>query len=967
MFRKKKNANGEPKKKKSLGRRILKWTGISFLILLLLAIILPFIFQKKIFEYVKKEINKNLNAKFECVDYSMTLISTFPNFTLELKDVSLSGIKEFEGVDLFKAESVLVTVNIKSVLFGDKIEIEKIGLVGADIHALVLENGKANWDIAKTDADKTPEEKADTTSSFALSLKKYYIENTNVVFDDRSGGMYARIANLNHEGTGDFTADQTLLETTTKADTINFVYGGIPYMKNVKADILLNLDMDMKNSKYAFKQNEIKLNDFALAFDGWLAMAQDMDMDIKFKSNENSFKNLLSLVPAAYTKDFAQVKVNGNTKFGGFVKGKMSDKSMPAFNVDLDVNNGSFHYPGLPKSATGIFIKANAKANGNPSMDDLVIDAPKIVMNLGGNPLNAFFNLVNPMTDPGIKLGLTTKINLATLKDVLPLGEGESYSGIIDGDVAVSGRMSALEREDYENFKAEGDVVAQNIVYASKDMGYDTKLNTAQIKFSPKTMDLTAFDAQVGKTSVKANGKLENYLAYALKGETIKGNLDVQSPLVDLKEMMGPASSTPAATTTAAAPANAAATNAAGESYVIDVPANIDFILTTSLGKVIYPGMAANSPDLVMENINGAITVKDKTLGFNNLKMNTLGGDVKLGGSYSSANITEPEIKFNYDIQNLDIKQTAQTFNSVEKIAPIASKCTGRFNSVFDFNSKLDQQLSPKLNTLTGSGYVASKDIFIEGFEPLNKLAQELKIQKLAKQNIKDIKVNFEFLDGKVYVKPYDVKVGNYKTTISGNTAFTSEIDYDIAMAVPRSEFGGQANAILEGLVDKAKKSGADVKLGDMVNLKIKMTGTVQKPQLKTNLKEQLNDVKEDIKDQVKEKVEEKVQEVKDDAKAKAKAEADKLIADAQIQADRLKAEAKKLADKERELAKQAGDRLLEEAGANPLKKGVAKKAAEKLNKEGEEKATKLENEANAKADKIMSDARAKADKINGL
>ena len=73
--------------------------------------------------------------------------------------------------------------------------------------------------------------------------------------------------------------------------------------------------------------------------------------------------------------------------------------------------------------------------------------------------------------------------------------------------------------------------------------------------------------------------------------------------------------------------------------------------------------------------------------------MNTLGGDVMLGGSYSTVNVAEPEVKFNYNIQNLDIKQTSQTFNAVEKMAPIASKCTGKFSSVMTFNSKLDKQM----------------------------------------------------------------------------------------------------------------------------------------------------------------------------------------------------------------------------------------------------------------------------------
>jgi hypothetical protein len=55
---------------------------------------------------------------------------------------------------------------------------------------------------------------------------------------------------------GDFTQDLFTLNTTTHADTANVVFDGIKYLKNVKADIKADLDMDMPNMKFTFKENE---------------------------------------------------------------------------------------------------------------------------------------------------------------------------------------------------------------------------------------------------------------------------------------------------------------------------------------------------------------------------------------------------------------------------------------------------------------------------------------------------------------------------------------------------------------------------------------------------------------------------------------------------------------------------------------------------------------------------------------
>ncbi|MFI5204082.1 MAG: AsmA-like C-terminal region-containing protein [Flavobacteriales bacterium] len=962
MFRKKRNSDGTPKKKKSLFRRILKWTGISFLILLIGLIVTPFIFEKQIFEYVKSEINRNLNAKFDCNDYSLTIFSSFPNLTLELKEVDLKGIEEFKDIHLVKAKSILVTLDIWSVMFGDKMKIKRVGFSDGAFHALALDSGKVNWDIAKPSPEPDPET-GSTESNFALKLSKYYIENMDVIYDDRPGSMYVEIKDLDHEGKGDFTSDKMLLETVTKAKKITYSMGGVPFIKEAKGDIKFDIDIDMSNPatmKMAFKQNKVVLNELALSFDGWMNMdtTGNMELDIKWNTKETKFKNLFSMVPAVYTSDFSSIKINGDMAFNGFVKGKMNEKSMPAFEVKMKVNNGSFQYPGLPKSATAIFVDATVNAKGDPTMDDMVIDIPKISMSLGGNALSAFFHMTNPMTDPGLNAGMKTKLLLATLKDVVPVAEGEDYSGSIDVDAAIKGRMSSLEKGDYENFTATGNIILDKVGYKTPDG--ETMVDKGIFALTPAFVDMPQLDARFDKTELHSKGKLENYLAYLFKDGVIKGNLDLASPYINLGDFMS-SGETAATTETKAATPAAEDPNA---NYVVEVPGNVDFTLASNITKLVYPG-SAGTPDLEMDNVSGQVVIRDKKLSLAGLKMNTLGGSVVLNGSYETVNPAEPKVDMKYTIKDLDIKKTSETFVFVQKMAPIASKCTGRFSSTFDMQSALTTKMEPKYPTMTGDGSVAARNIFIDGFEPLNKLAQELKIQKLAKQNVEDVAFDFYFKDGKVFVKEHKVKLGKYDTKISGNTAFTSEIDYDMVMNVPRSDFGSGANNALNSLVAQASKKGVDVKLGETVDLKIKMTGTVKDPKVKTDLKEVADQAKADVKEDIKETVKEKVEEVKEDLKGKAKAEAEKILKDAQEKADKVKAEGKKAADKERALANEAADKVVKEAeGKNIIAKKAAEKSAEKIRKEGEEKAKKIENEANAKADAIMVEAREKASKI---
>src|SRR5437764_12168414 len=114
--------NGKPKK--SLFKRILKWTGITFLVLLILIIIAPFIFKDKIVATVKEETNKNLNAKVDFGDFDLSFIRSFPNASLKIANLSIIGVDDFAGDTLIYAKSTSLTIDIMSVIGADQVKLK---------------------------------------------------------------------------------------------------------------------------------------------------------------------------------------------------------------------------------------------------------------------------------------------------------------------------------------------------------------------------------------------------------------------------------------------------------------------------------------------------------------------------------------------------------------------------------------------------------------------------------------------------------------------------------------------------------------------------------------------------------------------------------------------------------------------------------------------------------------------------
>ena len=114
-------------------KRILATVGILIGLLLLAVILIPILFKDKIEAAVKDEVNKNINATVNWGEWDITLLRNFPNLTVDIADVKVSNLAPFEGIDLAKIGSLTATIDVMS-LFGDRIEIKRIGLVLSLIH-----------------------------------------------------------------------------------------------------------------------------------------------------------------------------------------------------------------------------------------------------------------------------------------------------------------------------------------------------------------------------------------------------------------------------------------------------------------------------------------------------------------------------------------------------------------------------------------------------------------------------------------------------------------------------------------------------------------------------------------------------------------------------------------------------------------------------------------------------------------
>lgn len=891
-------------------KKILKWTGLSLVVFILLLVAAPFIFKDKIVSKVKEEANKNINAKIDFGEFDLSLIRSFPKFSLRIENLSIINFAPFNGDTLIYAKQLDVTVDIMSIISGGEMNIRSVSLVDPVMNFLVKKDGKANWDIAKSEPGAAASSEA---SDFKAKLKYYSIENGRIVYHDESLDFYLGLNGLDHGGNGDFTQDIFDLTTHTEVASTRMIYENIPYISEAKAVIDAKLNMDMKNFKFTFINNKINLNALELGVNGWVAMPDtNIDMELDFNAAKSEFKNFISMIPALYNDQFKDLKSSGTMALSGFIKGRYNAVSMPGFGLTLKIDNGMFQYPSLPSAVSNVFVDLNIK-NPDGVPDHTVIDLKKMHVEMAGVPVDAKLLLKTPVSDPDLDASVKGKIDLTTIQKFVPLDAGTKLSGMIDANLTAKGRMSAIEKQNYDQFNVSGSLVIKGLEYSSNDMKQPFSLSMMDMSFNPRNVSLNAFQAKSGKSDFQAKGSLENFIAYALKGETLIGNLSLQSTKIDLNEWMSAEpSSGPADTATAS---------------VIEVPGNINFSLIASIGTLVYD-------NLNIFNVKGGLQIKDQSINMQNIFMQLMDGSMNMSGKYSSKDLKKPLFSLDLSIRDFDIKKTVSSFPSVAEMAPIAKSCSGKFSVSMMVNGDLDETMSPVLATLNGGGKLNTSTINVQNFPAFNKVADVLKMPSWKSLDIPSVNPSFKIVNGRVYVEPTEVKINGMKGTVAGSNGFDQSIDYTMAMNIPRALFGGAANSVLTNLVSQANSKGANVSIGDNVPVNLLIGGTVTDPKVSTDLAKQGANAMEDLKVKAKEEFNAR----KEEAEARAREEAEKLKSEAAskvneekakaaAEAERIKketeAKAKAKADSLKKAAEDEAKKKAKDAlkGINPLKK----------------------------------------------
>jgi hypothetical protein len=922
-------------------RKLLIGAGALFALLVVALLLIPFFFGDRVAGRLKAAIDDSVNARVEWGGVGLSVVRNFPHATLTLDRLSIVGRAPFDHDTLLSLPQARLVLDVGSVIgylrSGRPIVVRAVSLQAPAVKLRVLADGTTNWDIARKKSGAT----SDTARSVAVTLRDLRISDGRVTLDDQHSHLAAAIVGLEETLRGDFSQSRFVLTTQTRADSVSLRFAGIPYLARVGVGLDAKVDADMRAHRFTVTGASLRLNQLALAFAGAVALdTPNVVLNLTFSTPSTAFRDILSMVPAIYAREFAQLQTSGTMSASGSVRGAYGPHAFPALTLHAQVDRGAFRYPSLPLAASDISMDL-AIDNPGGTLDNTVVNLKRFHAVLGGRPLDARLVMRTPVSDPDVDLRLAGTLNLADVARTVKLEGVSQLTGMVAADVLIRARMSDVDARRLDKITAAGSATASRVALAAGSPARAIAIDTAALQFTPKTAELTSFAARIGNSDVRATGSLDNLLGFLLRNDDLRGSATVNSTHFDLDEWKSKEKTT----------------------AVIPVPAHVDFSLNASATRVTY-GV------LTFANVHGLLHVKDQRVTIEGMQLETLHGTVVANGVYETTVANRPTFDVDLRLAAVDIPSAFAALTTVQAIAPIARWAQGGVSGTVGLKGPLGSDMAPILTALTGKGAIETDRLVMSGAPVLEKLADALKLDQLRQPSLSGVKAFYDLADGRLHLKPFVVKVNGIDMTVDGSNGFDQSLAYNLSLAVPRTLLGAAASDVVAKLAAQQGAAATALNAGEVVQLGATVTGTVTNPAIKANFAGMASSMRDAAQNALQTQVTTKTAAVKqtvdsavESARLRARAKADTIVAAAERQAATVRAQARTAATTIRQEGNARADSLLARA-TNPIAKITAEAAADRLRHEADQQADKLIREADARADGLVAAAKKQGDAL---
>lgn len=494
---------------------------------------------EKLTPIVRDQLSKNITCKFELQDVELTFFSTFPSFGIQInKFLLLNPMPGAPSDTLFYADMLIADVDFNALRNRNELIISEIYLDNSFLTLFSDQSGKVNYDIMRE--DEVPDTTAFKLPFELLDIKKISLKHTHIVYADQQMNLLTEFKGL--QGKVNLTMKDVLMEGKMDLETEDFSlnWDSTQYILNSSLGITSPFALDIARPQFRMKEAGIVLAGHDFRSDIFVDMNSQSDeilTDINFSANQQNLKSFVDLLSLAFGEYFQGMEMDGLLDVEGSLKGKIADKLLPHFKLNLSCVETTFSYESLPYKLFDISAIAEVVMDLNKEENWFVrvhaFDAKTLGSQVTGS------GLIDQLTGD-MRFDLTTrlKLNLVDAKPMLPNDMPIVLKGLATGDAKLKFLYSDYEKDAYNRINIETNLRITDFVADYDTINLKSKDARLKLKWPLKQATFLQFATSSGLLEVKMGKKttadIRNLNMQVMTSDFFKSmkNLDVKAVLV---------------------------------------------------------------------------------------------------------------------------------------------------------------------------------------------------------------------------------------------------------------------------------------------------------------------------------------------------------------------------------------------------------------------------------------------------
>ncbi|SHM15981.1 AsmA-like C-terminal region-containing protein [Myroides odoratimimus] len=530
--------------------------------------------------------------------------------------------------------------------------------------------------------------------------------------------------------------------------------------------INFNFDIAAKDSNY--KNTSVRIADISLS-----AMSNFIKGNIYLKNlrDYNIEADVDAKVDLENIKEFIPIEdivLRGVIDAKGSIKGTYEPKRklFPVIDSEIKFVNGYVQFkriPDLPIENIQIHTIIKSKRG---SLHDLTIKVLPIDFKIAGEPFQLAASLYN-LNNLNYNVKSKGTLNIGNLYKLFKI-DGIDVRGRLLTSLFLRGLQSDAVKGDFDKLKNGGKFEVDNITVTSEMFPKPLHIKKGVFKFYKEKMKFEKFEATYGSSKFSMNGYLTNVIGYMLKGDTLKGNFDLQTPYMNVDEFMMFANNKTSNVTIAN-------TSNAG---VIQVPKDINIAFNAVADKIKYT-------EYNIENFTGNLVVSKGGIDLKDTKFNLIGTNVAMNGTYEPTGYRSALFSYHLKASEFDIQRAYKEITLFREMVTMAKDAYGTVSLDYSLKGKLNSSMFPVMKSIEGQGTLSLANISFKGFKLLGAIADKTDAKSLEKGTLSDVNIKSSIKDNVMTIERTKMKMAGFRPRFEGQVSLDGDLNIGFRLGLP--------------------------------------------------------------------------------------------------------------------------------------------------------------------------------------